>query len=231
MKQFCRRLMDELDSYLVSCGGKELEGLFLYQNTGYFLAGSSVCGAFMALFGFFLSPLAGAVGFVLGLFAPAVLLSASDARDNKAILKDMKWLYETVTVQLQAGLHIQQALSESEALLKNKRLKKALHKMIVCLMRGDDLDMTLEGFERSFRNPYINSFCLILRQMKESGYAVKLLEDIRVQMEEMERMELKKKKEALEMELQIFQLLLFLGILVMVMYGCVSAVLKNMNFL
>ena len=67
--------------------------------------------------------------------------------------------------------------------------------------------------------------------MQYSGYAVKLLEDIRVQIEEMERQQLSKKKEALEMQLQVFQMLLFIGILVLVMHGCILAALQNINYL
>ena len=67
--------------------------------------------------------------------------------------------------------------------------------------------------------------------MQDSGYAVKLLEDIRLQIEEMERVQLNKKKEALEMQLQIFQILLFIGVLVLVMYGCITAALQNINYL
>lgn len=231
MRQFLQKLIKELDTFLIGCGADTPEGLLIYRSTGYFLAGSSAVGLLLAVIGFLLCPAAGVLGFAAGLSAPAVLLYMSNERDNKAILKDMKWLYETITVQLQAGLHIHQALAESEELIKNKRLRRTLHKMVAGLMRGEDPDQALESFERSFRNPYISSFCLILRQMKESGYAVKLLEDIQIQMEEMERMDLKKKKEVLEMQLEVFQLLLFVGILVMVMHGCILAVFKNINFL
>ena len=67
--------------------------------------------------------------------------------------------------------------------------------------------------------------------MQDSGYAVKLLEDIRIQIEEMERMQLHKKKEVLEMQLQMFQMLLFIGVLVLVMYGCILAAIQNINYL
>ena len=93
------------------------------------------------------------------------------------------------------------------------------------------MNAALENFENSFNNRYINSFCLILRQMQDSGYAVKLLEDIRLQIEEMERVQLGKKKEVLEMQLQLFQMLLFIGILVLVMYGCIMAAFQNINYL
>lgn len=91
------------------------------------------------------------------------------------------------------------------------------------------MDSVLYQFEQSFRNHYISSFCLILRQMRHSGYGVKLLEDIRLQIEEMERMQLKKKREWLEMQLQLFQMLLFIGVLVLVMYGCVLAAFQNLS--
>jgi len=160
---------------------------------------------------------------------PACLLYVSNQRDNEVILKDLKWLYETITVQLQAGLHIQQALQESEGLMSNKRLRSALKTLVENLLSGQSLDLVLCDFEQSFRNHYIDSFCLILRQMQHSGYGVNLLEDIRLQIEEMERMQLKKKKEWLEMQLQLFQILLFIGVLVLVTYGCILAAFQNLN--
>ena len=231
MKEFWKRFTEEIDAFLTGCGADTMQELMIYRSPEHFLLGSSITGFLGCVIGVRWQWLAGVVGFVIGMFLPAVILYVSNERDNAMILKDLKWLYETISVQLQAGLHIQQALSESEGLMRNKRLRAALHKLVERLTGGEDMAMSLTGFENSFRNRYISSFCLILRQMQDSGYAVKLLEDIRIQIEEMERMQLHKKKEALEMQLQVFQMLLFIGVLVLVMYGCILAAFQNINYL
>ncbi len=231
MEQFLKGFREELNDFLKGYGADAMRELIIYRSPEHFLIGSGLIGVAGCAIGVRWQWMSGVLGFIIGIFLPAVILYMSNERDNIVILKDLKWLYETIAIQLQAGLHIHQALSESEELIKNKRLKRALHELVKRLINGEDLTMSLTSFETSFRNNYISSFCLILRQMQDSGYAVKLLEDIRFQIEEMERMQLHKKKEALEMQLQIFQMLLFIGVLVLVMHGCILAAVQNINYL
>lgn len=231
MKEFWNRCIEELEEALKANGAAVLEDLVIFRSTSHFLAASGISGFLGCIAGAKFHWIAGMLGFMAGIFLPMLILRTSNQRDNAIILKDLKWLYETITVQLQAGLHIQQALQESEGLMRNKRLRLGLQKLTEQLLDGGDLNYALDNFEHSFDNRYINSFCLILRQMQDSGYAVKLLEDIRLQIEEMERVQLEKKKEAMEMQLQVFQMLLFIGILVLVMYGCIVAAFQNINYL
>lgn len=231
MGRFWKRFTEELEDFLKAYGAETMDELVVYRSVGHFLVGSMFCGFLGCVLGIRWQWLAGVLGFVTGIFIPAGILYLSNERDNAVILQDLKWLYETITVQLKAGLHIHQALAESEGLIKNKRLKHALGKLAERLMNGENMSMSLDEFENRFRNHYISSFCLILRQMQDSGYAVKLLEDIRLQIEEMERMQLHKKRESLEMQLQVFQMLLFIGVLVLVMHGCILAAIQNINYL
>lgn len=231
MREFLERTMEELKGFLKAYGAEAMYELFVYRSSAHFLTGSMVCGLLGCIIGSGWNWYLAAAGFLTGIFLPAGILYLSNERDNEAILKEMKWLYETITVQLQAGLHIHQALTESEGMIKNKRLKAALHRLVTRLLDGKNMTASLTEFENSFDNRYISSFCLILRQMQDSGYAVKLLEDIRLQIEEMEKMQLRKKKEALEMQLQVFQMLLFIGVLVLIIYGCIMAAVQNIQFL
>lgn len=229
MKQFLKQCRQEIEAFLKAYGADAMSEIVIFRNVWNFLAASTgsaiICGFMGAQFHW----MAGVLGLFAGSFGPAALLWLSDRRDNDIVLKDLKWLYETITVQLQAGLHIHQALQESEALMRNKRLRKALHTLTEQLMLGQDMTAALTNFEESFHNRYINSFSLILRQMQDSGYAVKLLEDIRLQMEEMERTQLIRKKETLEMQLQMFQMLLFIGILALVINGCILAAFESIR--
>ena len=231
MKTFFNRATEELEAFLKAYGADSMQEMVIYRSVWNFLIASGVMGFMGCVIGVRFHWLAGGIGFVSGIFLPAVILWMSNERDNTIILKDLKWLYETITVQLQAGLHIQQALLESEGLMKNKRLRQALHSLTEQLVAGGDMTAALNHFEHSFDNRYISSFSLILRQMQDSGYAVKLLEDIRLQLEEMERVQLSKKKEALEIQLQIFQMLLFIGVIALVIHGCILAAFQNINYL
>ena len=231
MREYIKEVIEDVEYFLKGYGADAMWELFLFRGAKHFLIGSFLIGLICGAVGMHFHWILGLGFFVLGIFLPALLLHISNKRDNEVILKDLKWLYETITVQLQSGLHIHQALQESEGLMANKRLRKALKRLTEKLLSGQAMDEVLSDFEQSFRNHYISSFCLILRQMQHSGYGVKLLEDIRIQMEEMERMQLKKKKEWLEMQLQLFQMLLFIGVLVLIMYGCILAAFQNLNHL
>ncbi len=227
--QMLESLKKELETFLKGYGADTLSEFVIYRRPDYFVIASGASALIACFLGISFRWQLGMIGLMAGFFLPGAILYASNLHDNAVILKDLKWLYETISVQLEAGLHIRQAILESEGMMKNKRLRKALKNLSEELINGEDMTTSLESFEKSFRNHYVNSFCLILRQMQDSGYAVKLLGDIRLQLEEMELQQLSKKKQSLEMELQVFQLLLFAGILVLVMYGCILAVLQNVN--
>lgn len=231
MKAFLKQYKEELEAFLKAHGAAAMQEMVIYRNVQNFMAASIASGIIGALIGVSFHWLAGILGLAVGSFLPTCLLWMSDQRDNDILMKDLKWLYETITVQLQSGLHIYQALQESEGLMKNKRLRMALHQLTEQLSKGTDMTAALMDFEESFSNRYISSFSLILRQMQDSGYAVKLLEDIRLQIEEMERTQLIRKKEALEMQLQVFQMLLFIGILALVIYGCIIAAFENIRYI
>lgn len=231
MNEYIKEIKGDVEAFLKGYGAYGMQEIIIFRNANSFLLGSFLIGIVCGLIGMQFHWLLAISFGAMGVMIPAGLLYVSNQRDNEVILKDLKWLYETITVQLQAGLHIHQALQESEGLMSNKRLRSALKTLVENLLSGQPLEAVLCDFEQSFRNHYISSFCLILRQMQHSGYGVKLLEDIRLQIEEMERMQLKKKKEWLEMQLQLFQILLFIGVLVLVMYGCVLAAFQNLNYL
>ncbi|MCD8129855.1 MAG: type II secretion system F family protein [Lachnospiraceae bacterium] len=222
--------MDRLDIFLRSYGGDVMREVWIYKDSAHLFHTSLWLGLLFFGLGMFYQWTWGLSGLVAGFAGPSFVLYWSNSRDNEAILQDLKWIYEAISVQLQSGLYILQALVESENFIRNRRMKKSFHRLCEQLLNGESIETSLETFEHSFHNPYISSFCVILRQMQDSGYAVKLLEDISLQLEEMERANLVKEKENLEMKLQIFQMLLFVGILVLVLYGCVVAVVQNIYF-
>ncbi len=230
MKTGAKRLKAALDRFVKGYGGEIMQEIWIYKDGTHLMHVSLWLGLLLFGIGIFSHWMWGLAGLFTGFLGPSLVLIWSNSRDNAAIVQDLKWIYEAISVQLKSGLYILQALMESESFIRNKRMKKSFHRLCEQLLQGESIKTSLETFEESFHNPYISSFCVILRQMQDSGYAVKLLEDISLQLEEMERTNLVKEKENLEMKLQVFQMLLFAGILVLVLYGCVVAVARNIYY-
>ena len=230
MKEGKNAVTSEADCFVKSFGGDVMQELWIYQDGAHLPHTSLWLGLILFAIGIFSHWMWGLAGLFTGFLAPSLVLIWSNSRDNTAITQDLKWIYEAISVQLKSGLYILQALMESENFIRNRRMKESFHRLCEQLLNGESIEASLEAFESSFHNPYISSFCVILRQMQDSGYAVKLLEDISLQLEEMERTNLIKERENLEMKLQVFQMLLFAGILVLVLYGCVVAVARNIYF-
>ena len=100
VKEYLNRIIEELETFLKSHGAQSLNELILYRSTGHFLIGSMGCGVVCCWLGLKWQWSLGILGFMIGLFLPAIILYMSDEQDNAAILKDLKWLYETIIVQL-----------------------------------------------------------------------------------------------------------------------------------
>ncbi|MCD7807037.1 MAG: type II secretion system F family protein, partial [Lachnospiraceae bacterium] len=200
--------MDRLELFLNGYGGDVMREIWIYKDSAHLFHTSLWLGLFLFGLGMISHWTWGLAGLSAGFLGPSLILYWSNSRDNAAVLQDLKWIYEAISVQLQSGLYILQALVESENFIRNRRMKKSFHRLCERLLGGESIETSLEIFEHSFHNSYISSFCVILRQMQDSGYAVKLLEDISLQLEEMERTNLVKERENLEMKLQVFQMLL-----------------------
>ncbi|MFI3238101.1 MAG: type II secretion system F family protein [Lachnospiraceae bacterium] len=222
--------MGKLKIFLKASGGCRKDCFHCFQDEKVFVAYSIGFGVLGAILGGSINVQMGFVGFVVGLCMLSATIYLSNQRDNKIIMNDLKWLYETIAIQIQAGLHINQALYESDSLIKSPRLRKRLREVSMSLLTGAELEETLQEFEECFQNEYINTFCIIIKQAKESGFVVQLFEDIGEQLEVIERMNLQRSKQNLELQLQLFELMLFLGFLALIMYGCVIVVIENITF-
>jgi len=112
MNEYIKDVMEDVESFLKGYGADAMKELVIFRSAKHFLLGSFLVGAVCGAIAYRFHWLLGIGFFVLGMMMPAVLLYVSNKRDNEIILKDLKWLYEMITVQLQSGLHIHQAFRE-----------------------------------------------------------------------------------------------------------------------
>ena len=154
-----------------------------------------------------------------GFFLPDILLTVSNSSDNDAMLEDIKCVYDTLRIQTKAGVFLTASLSECYLAVRNRRLKSALLELTNDISTRREIDDALERFNEKFDCGQIDIFCIVIRQSMESGRSVKVLEDLSLQMNDLQRAINMKEKEALDRKVQIIELLIFMGLLAVTVYS------------
>ena len=162
---------------------------------------------------------AGLILGVLGFFMPDILLNISNSMDNDTMLSDIKCIYDTLRIQTKAGVFLSASLCECYLAVKNRRLKSALLELTNDISTRREIDDALERFNDKFDFGQIDIFCIVIRQSMESGRSVKVLEDLSLQMNDLQRAINMKEKEALDRKVQIIELMLFIGLLAVTVYS------------
>ena len=156
---------------------------------------------------------------VLGFFMPDILLNVSNSMDNDTMLSDIKCIYDTLRIQTKAGVFLSASLCECYLAVKNRRLKSALLELTNDISTRREIDDALERFNEKFDFGQIDIFCIVIRQSMESGRSVKVLEDLSLQMNDLQRAINMKEKEALDRKVQVIELMLFIGLLAVTVYS------------
>ena len=156
---------------------------------------------------------------ITGFFLPDILLTVSNSSDNDAMLEDIKCVYDTLRIQTKAGVFLTASLSECYLAVRNRRLKSALLELTNDISTRREIDDALERFNEKFDCGQIDIFCIVIRQSMESGRSVKVLEDLSLQMNDLQRAINMKEKEALDRKVQIIELLVFMGLLAVTVYS------------
>lgn len=162
---------------------------------------------------------AGLILGVIGFFMPDILLHVSNSMDNDTMLSDIKCIYDTLRIQTKAGVFLSASLCECYLAVKNRRLKSALLELTNDISTRREIDDALERFNEKFDFGQIDIFCIVIRQSMESGRSVKVLEDLSLQMNDLQRAINMKEKEALDRKVQVSELMLFIGLLAVTVYS------------
>ena len=162
---------------------------------------------------------AGLILGVIGFFMLDILLNVSNSMDNDTMLSDIKCIYDTLRIQTKAGVFLSASLCECYLAVKNRRLKSALLELTNDISTRREIDDALERFNEKFDFGQIDIFCIVIRQSMESGRSVKVLEDLSLQMNDLQRAINMKEKEALDRKVQVIELMLFVGLLAVTVYS------------
>lgn len=164
----------------------------------------------------------------LGLYLlPGLLLRHLNKKDNEKMLPEIKLVYQAMSMQIQAGIYVTDALTECYGGVQDARLKKALLELAGDIVMKGDTFHALEKFQGQFDNRHIDSLCITILQALESGQAVELLNDIGEQLKDMETAILERRKGNLDRSITFYQLGVLAAVLGVALYACVSYMLSR----
>ncbi len=184
-----------------------------------------ICAFALSLVHFILFP----VGFIFGYKLVDITFILQNKSDNKKMQEDIILIYNTLSIQIRSGVLPINALQETKAIVKNKRLWQALKEL-----SGDMITSrktAIKRFNEKFDNQYIDSLCVTVAQADESGHSVDLLGDIAQQVKAFDRNLLDEKKQRIDRHLTVGMLLLFLDVMAIVIYVAMRSIVAELGIL
>lgn len=188
----------------------------------------------MQLLGFYvgwkLNPLYSLPLAVAGFFLLTGVGILNNSSDNNALLEDVKQVYDTLRIQTKAGVFLTSALQECYLVVRNKRLKKALIELANDLLVKNDLERAADEFQGKFKNQYIDSMAVILKQSQESGRAAQMFDDISGQIDDIQAAINLKEKEKIKNQITICQTFVYISILAVVIFSVLGTLGNDLGF-
>lgn len=157
---------------------------------------------------------------------PTLLIWMLNRSDNKKMLSEMKLLYHSLEIQVKAGVHVTDAMAETYNIVQHKRLRQALLGLAGELVIEGDFYQAIGHFEKQFDNEQITILCVILLQATQTGQAVELIREMEEQIKDMEGLMRMGKKQSLDRVITFYQLGIFLAMLVVVLYSCITGMFQ-----
>lgn len=154
----------------------------------------------------------------IGYFGLDFIINMSDKADNDKMLADIEDVYDTLRIQTKAGVYITSVLTDCYLVVKNKRLKSAFLKLTSDIAAKNDIDTALDDFRGKFRNEYIDTLVIIIKQSMQTGQAAKMFDDIREQIADIDAAMLINEKNSINSKIILVQLIIYSAIIVLAVY-------------
>lgn len=164
---------------------------------------------------------------ILGFQAPMFMLTYLNAKDNQKMLPEIQDVYNTLRVQVRAGIHITNALAECYHGIERGRLRRNLEELTNEIYIKKSVEVAINHFNEKFNNGFIDTLCSIIIQAQESGQIVELLADISEQIKAMQSAILIKRKEKLDRQITLYTLVLVAAVLAVILYACVTMMFES----
>lgn len=218
---------DEVEQYINSSG---LAFMTDYKMTPlmYVLLRTGLA-IFLMIIGLQFSLFAGLVLLPIGYFGLDFIINVSDKSDNDKMLSDIEDVYDTLRIQTKAGVYITSVLTDCYLVVKNKRLKSAFLKLTSDIAAKNDIDIALDDFRAKFRNEYIDTLVIIIKQSMKTGQAAKMFDDIREQIADIDAAMIINEKNSINGKIILVQMLVYTVIIVVSVYITFISIASGLN--
>lgn len=184
---------------------------------------------FLMILGLQFNLFAGLALLPIGYFGLDFIINMSDKADNDKMLADIEDVYDTLRIQTKAGVYITSVLTDCYLVVKNKRLKSAFLKLTSDIAAKNDIDTALDDFRGKFRNEYIDTLVIIIKQSMQTGQAAKMFDDIREQIADIDAAMLINEKNSINSKIIFVQMIIYVAIIVVAVYITFISITNGLN--
>lgn len=184
---------------------------------------------FLMILGLQFNLFAGLALLPIGYFGLDFIINISDKADNDKMLADIEDVYDTLRIQTKAGVYITSVLTDCYLVVKNKRLKSAFLKLTSDIAAKNDIDTALDDFRGKFRNEYIDTLVIIIKQSMQTGQAAKMFDDIREQIADIDAAMLINEKNSINSKIIFVQMIVYVVIIVVAVYITFISITNGLN--
>lgn len=188
-----------------------------------------VLALFLMILGLQFNLFAGLALLPIGYFGLDFIINMSDKADNDKMLADIEDVYDTLRIQTKAGVYITSVLTDCYLVVKNTRLKSAFLKLTSDIAAKNDIDTALDDFRGKFRNEYIDTLVIIIKQSMQTGQAAKMFDDIREQIADIDAAMLINEKNSINSKIIFVQMIVYVAIIVVAVYITFISITNGLN--
>lgn len=218
---------DEVEQYINSSG---LAYMTDYKMTPLmYIVLRAALALFIMILGLQFNLFAGLALLLVGYFGLDFIINMSDKADNEKMLGDIEDVYDTLRIQTKAGVYITSVLTDCYLVVKNKRLKSAFLKLTSDIAAKNDIDTALDDFRGKFRNEYIDTLVIIIKQSMQTGQAAKMFDDIRTQIADIDAAMIVNEKNSINSKIIFVQMIVYVAIIVVAVYITFISITNGLN--
>jgi Flp pilus assembly protein TadB len=212
-----------IESYLI------IKGNPLNISPGAYLVMKFFCSILMifAVFGISKNLFIAIFGIILGFFFIDLCLYISDKSDMKKIRFDLADVYDLVNIQTSAGVSISNAILDAYLTVRNKRFKRDLAVLSAEISITNDINRSLDSFEKKYNAVEINSFVMAIKQSIITGQTEKIFDDISDSLKESNFFSLQEEGNKIKSTKMIIQMLMYVGILSVIIFELFIEISKS----